>query len=206
MQRLLTAGVVAAAIFIGGCSAANPPVASPSAVPSATAAASASVPSPTSAPASVSATAAATPIPTAAPTTAASPTAPPSFAAGELDPCTLLDPATDLALVGGSSGAPHLSSPTDWGPQCDYPTPNGVVQVVAFRPTVSDSVFESADSKIEVSALGDLAFYDTEWHRLRVRVGSDRFQVSCFCVLPSGTEQALLAQLAASAVARLVTP
>jgi len=74
---------------------------------------------------------------------------------------------------------------------------------VTFLPEVSDSVFESADNKIEISALGDTAFYDTDWGRVRVRVGSDRFQVSCFCILPSGTSQATIVQLATLAAARL---
>jgi hypothetical protein len=127
----------------------------------------------------------------------------PTLPAGALDPCTLLDPAVDLAALGGSKAPQHLSSPTDWGPECDYPTPAGVVQVVTFLPEVSDSVFESATNKVEISALGDMAFYDTDWGRLRVRVGTNRFQVSCFCILPSGTSQETLVALATLAATRL---
>jgi hypothetical protein len=203
MRNFVAAVLAVLAVLALGCSAATPPAASPSqvAVVSPSTPASVSVPSPTSVAPSPTAVATASP----APTVAGSPTAGPTLEAGVLDPCTLLDPATELAVLGGSSGAPHLSSPTDWGPQCDYPTPAGVVQVVTFRPEVSDTVFDSADNKIEISALGDSAFYDTDWSRLRVKVGSDRFQVSCFCVLPSGTDQATLTTLAASAAARLAT-
>ena len=98
---------------------------------------------------------------------------------------------------------PRAVSPTDWGPECDYPSTSGSVQVVTFRPEVSDAVFESSDAKVDLSGLGDRAYYDTNWHRVRVRSGADRFQVSCRCVLTSGTEQQILTQLATSAVSHL---
>lgn len=120
-----------------------------------------------------------------------------------LDPCTILDPIKDLAALGGATTSPHPGDSTDFGPECDYPTPAGALQIVVFRPEVSDAVFESSNAKTEISALGDEAFYDSEWHRLRVRVGDNRFQISCFCVLPSGTEQDVLTTIAKLAAGNL---
>ena len=199
-------GLIMAALTMAliGCSAATVPPASP-AVTTAPSVSASAPPSPSSGP---SLTAAPSALPTASPSAAATHAGSPgpSQPATAVDPCTLLDPVTDLAALGGLTGEPRPASPTDWGPQCDYPTPAGSVLVVAFRPDVSDAVFEYSTAKVEISALGDTAFYDTDWDRVRVRVGATRFQVSCFCFLPSGTEQATLVQVAGSAAAHLVSP
>lgn len=205
-MRTFVAAILA--VLVVGCSAGSPPTAS---APAPTAVAPTAAPPTLAAPTALPPTAAPTAVlptavsatPTAASSASRAPR--PTLPAGVLDPCTLLDPAVDLAALGGSKAPQHLSDPTDWGPECDYPTPAGVVQVVTFRPEVSDSVFESATNKVELSALGDLAFYDADWGRVRVRVGSSRFQVSCFCILPSGTSQATIVQLATLAAARLAT-
>ncbi len=122
--------------------------------------------------------------------------------AGVVDPCTLLA-AADLSSLGGVTGNPQRESDTDWGPQCDYPIPVGLVQVVAIRPAVSDAAFEYASTKVDIPGLGDRAYYDTDWARIRVRDGSNRFQVSCLCSLPAGTDQQVLTGLAHAIVGHL---
>ena len=122
--------------------------------------------------------------------------------AGVVDPCTLLA-APDLSSLGGPAGNPQRASDTDWGPQCDYPIAAGLVQVVAFRPAISDAVFEYSTTKVDIPGLGDRAYYDTDWGRVRVRDGSTRFQVSCLCTLPAGTDQQVLTGLARAILGHL---
>lgn len=151
------------------------------------------VPSPTAVP-SVTATPSATPTSTAA---TPSPTAYPTVVVDPANPCTFLGPG-DLVFLGGPDGQPRPAT-SDFGPECEYPTAAGLVTVTLF-PAGHEAQFEFAEKKLPIQDLGDEAFFDPDWSRVRVRRDDFRFQVTCFCILNSGTTQQTLEQIARAVV------
>jgi hypothetical protein len=86
------------------------------------------------------------------------------------DPCTLLHDA-DITRAGGKAGVHHAVT-NDFGSGCNF----GVVELYLFD---SATRFDSHDGAQSVAGLGDEAWYESDWHRLRVRQADVRFLLRC---------------------------
>jgi hypothetical protein len=114
-----------------------------------------------------------------------------SAAAGGTDastPCALLTSGdvTSLGLTSPGRAAQQL----DLGPSCDY----GTVVLTLVDPAASPGAFEFNATR-SVSGLGDQALYGADYHWLRVRAGSTRFEVRCV-LCDSDTEVATMTRIA----------
>jgi hypothetical protein len=103
-------------------------------------------------------------------------------------PCALLTSGdvTSLGLTSPGRAAQQL----DLGPSCDY----GTVVLTLVDPAASPGAFEFNATR-SVSGLGDQALYGADYHWLRVRAGSTRFEVRCV-LCDSDTEVATMTRIA----------
>lgn len=84
----------------------------------------------------------------------------------------------------------------DYGPTCDY----GGAVFTLIKPAVSTTAFTYGATK-QIAGIGDHAYYNSEWHWLRVVSSHTRFELKC--LLCSDPELSAMSSVARSLVPRL---
>jgi hypothetical protein len=125
----------------------------------------------------------------ASPTRSAPPIAAPA------GPCAFLTP-DEVHEFGDHVSYPGRPGHQDYGPTCDY---GGAVFTLIDR-AVSAKAFSYGATK-HVAGIGDRAYYDSQWHWLRVASGQTRFELKC--VLCPDPELPAMSSVARALVTRL---
>jgi hypothetical protein len=103
---------------------------------------------------------------------------------------------SDVHQFGEHVSFPGKPGRQDYGATCDY----GGAVFTLIAPAVSAKAFSYGATK-QVSGLGDHAYYNSEWHWLRVASNRTRFELKC--ILCSDPELGAMTAVARSLVPRL---